>query len=77
MEKVTGEDGKDKLVARDFVWFTYAECQKNIDAIGAAMVHFNMAPENDLGVRGGCGRRFGAGEGFAGAVFGGRCAEHG
>jgi long-chain acyl-CoA synthetase len=42
-------DGKQVDVAGDFVWFTYAQVQERIDAIGSGMLHFDMAPANDIG----------------------------
>ena len=45
-------DGKEVItVADDFVWFSYAEIQDKIDKLGAGMLHLELAPKNDMGVR--------------------------
>jgi hypothetical protein len=50
IETKPGPDGKDVTTVGPFVWSTYAEIQEQIDAIGSAILHFNMVPVNDLGV---------------------------
>jgi hypothetical protein len=44
-------DGKEVPVVGGFVWFTYTEVQAMIDKVGAGIIHLDLAPPNDTGVR--------------------------
>lgn len=39
-----------ELIAGNYKWFTYQQCQNMINKIGAAILHLEMAPKNELGV---------------------------
>jgi hypothetical protein len=50
-EKVSAEGKKtQEVVVGDFEWFTYRQIQEKITNLGSGILHFDLAPANDLGV---------------------------
>jgi hypothetical protein len=54
ISQVKGADGKTESVAGAFEWFTYETINTRITNIASGLVHLNLAPANDLGVRCNC-----------------------
>lgn len=43
------KDGKEVATVGDFAWFTWAEAQARVDAIGSGLVHLGLVKPNDTG----------------------------